>query len=70
MKKGKGIGLYQIIDLEISQELGVDVEDYIRIIDHKCTEDEANFIIFTILDNVTEDMEEAKRIFNTYLKDE
>jgi hypothetical protein len=70
MKKGKEIGLYQIIDLEISQELGVDVEDYIRIIDHKCTEDEANFIIFTILDNVTEDMEEAKRIFNTYLKDE
>ncbi len=64
------MGLYQIIDLEISQTLGVDVEDYIRIIDHKCTEDEANFIIFTILDNVTEDMEEAKRIFNSYLKDE
>jgi len=70
MGKGKGMGLYQIIDLEISQTLGVDVEDYIRIIDHKCTEDEANFIIFTILDNVTEDMEEAKRIFNSYLKDE
>jgi hypothetical protein len=70
MGKKKGMGLYQIIDLEISQELGVDVEDYVRVIEHKCTEDEANFIIFTILDNVTEDMEEAKELFNSYLKDE
>jgi len=67
---GKGVPLFQIIDLEISEALGVDVRDYIRVIDRKCTEDEANFIIFTILDNATEDMEEAKRIFNQYLKDE
>jgi hypothetical protein len=61
------IGLFDIMDESISDELGVDVKTYIKIIDGRCTEEEANFIIMTILDGDSENMEKAKETFMKYL---
>jgi hypothetical protein len=35
-------GLFDIMDNTIAHELGVDLYNYIKIIDHKCTEEEVN----------------------------
>ena len=56
-----------MMDDAIAQELGVDLYTYIKIIDHKCTEEEANFIIMTIMEEDKENLEKAKEIFNKYL---
>jgi hypothetical protein len=61
------IGLFDIMDESISDQLGVDVKTYIKIIDGRCTEEEANFIIMTILDGDSENMEKAKETFMKYL---
>lgn len=61
------MGLWDMMDMAIAGELGVDVETYIDIIDDKCTEEEANFIIMTILDEDEENLEKAKEMFNKYL---
>ena len=58
-----------MMDMAIAGELGVDVETYIDIIDDKCTEEEANFIIMTILDEDEENLEKAKEMFNKYLNE-
>lgn len=60
-------GLWDMMDHAIAGELGVDVETYIKIIDSKCTEEEANFIIMTILEEDEENLEKAKQMFNKYL---
>jgi len=60
------IGLYDMMDMAIAGELGVDVEVYIDIIE-KCTEEEANFIITTILEEDQDNLEKAKEMFNKYL---
>ena len=60
-------GLWDMMDYAIAGELGVDVETYIKIIDHKCTEEEANFIILAILEEDTDNIEKAKEMFNKYL---
>lgn len=60
-------GLFDLMDYAIAGELGVDVETYIKIIDHKCTEEEANFIIMTILEEDQDNLEKAKEMFNKYL---
>ena len=59
-------GLYDMMDMAIAGELGVDVEVYIDIIE-KCTEEEANFIILTILEEDADNLEKAKEMFNKYL---
>lgn len=59
------IGLYDMMDMVIAGELGVDVEVYIDIIE-KCTEEEANFIIMTIMEEDQDNLEKAKEIFNNY----
>ena len=53
---------YEMIDLAIAFELGVDVETYVDVIENKCTLEEAD----AILDIVWKqgDIEEAKRLFN------
>jgi hypothetical protein len=61
-------GLFDMMDMAIAGELGVDVEVYIDIIE-KCTEEEANFIIMTILDEDEENLEKAKEMFNNYLNE-
>jgi len=62
------IGLWDMMDMAIAGELGVDVEVYIDIIE-KCTEEEANFIILTILEEDTDNIEKAKEMFNKYLNE-
>jgi len=60
-------GLWDMMDMAIAEELGVDIETYINIIDNKCTDDEAQFIIITILDEDQGNLEKAKETFNKYL---
>ena len=60
-------GLFDMMDDAIVQELGVDLYTYIRIIDHKCTDEEANFIILTIMEEDVDNLEKAKEMFNKYL---
>lgn len=62
-------GLWDMMDDAIANELGVDVETYIKIIDHKCTEEEANFIILTIMEEDQDNLEKAKEMFNKYLNE-
>ena len=58
-------GLYNLMDDAMAQELGVDVKTYIEVIDKKCTEEEAIFIIDTILDQDSDNLEKAKALFNS-----
>jgi hypothetical protein len=60
------VGLWDMMDMSIAEELGVDVETYINIIDNKCTDEEAQFIIMTILDEDQSNLEKAKETFNKY----
>jgi hypothetical protein len=53
-------GLYNLMDDAMAQELGVDVKTYIEVIDKKCTEEEATFIINTIMDEDEVNIEKAK----------
>jgi Cys-tRNA synthase (O-phospho-L-seryl-tRNA:Cys-tRNA synthase) len=62
-------GLWDMMDMSIAGELGVDVETYINIIDNKCTDEEAQFIIMTILDEDQGNLEKAKETFNNYLNE-
>jgi Cys-tRNA synthase (O-phospho-L-seryl-tRNA:Cys-tRNA synthase) len=59
-------GLWDMMDMSIAGELGVDIETYINIIDNKCTDEEAQFIIMTILDEDQGNLEKAKETFNKY----
>lgn len=63
-------GLWDMMDNAIANELGVSVETYIKVIDHKCTDEEANFIILTIMEEDEENLEKAKQTFNKYLDDD
>jgi hypothetical protein len=60
-------GLYNLIDDAMVQELGVDVKTYIEVIDKKCTEEEATFIINTIMEEDVANIEKAKALFNSKL---
>lgn len=62
------VGLFDMMDHAIANELGVDVETYIDIIE-KCTEEEANFIILTIMEEDEDNLEKAKEMFNKYLNE-
>jgi hypothetical protein len=62
-------GLFDMLDHGIAGELGVDVETYIKIIDGKCTEEEADFIILTIIEGDQDNLEKAKEMFNKYLNE-
>ena len=59
-------GLWDMMDMAIAGVLGVDVEVYIDIIE-KCTEEEANFIIMTVMEEDQDNIEKAKEMFNKYL---
>jgi hypothetical protein len=61
-------GLFDMMDMAIAGELGVDVEVYIDLIE-KCTEEEANFIILAILEEDADNIEKAKEMFNKYLNE-
>jgi hypothetical protein len=59
--------LYDMMDYSIAEELGVDVETYVELIENKCSDEEANFIIMTLLMDDTDNIEKAKETFNKYL---
>jgi len=64
-------GLFDMLDSLVAQELGVDEETYIRVIDHECTELEAQFIIGAMFEEGNETRKEkARKIFNQYVNKE
>jgi hypothetical protein len=69
MNKKQAIGLWDMMDMAMAEELEVDVETYIKIIDIKCTEEEANFIILTLMEDDQDNIEKAKEMFNKYLNE-
>jgi len=66
MSKGQPMGLWDMFDVAIAGELGVEVNVYTDIIDKKCTEKEGEFIIMTILTEDADNLEKAKETFNKY----
>jgi len=70
MNKKQAIGLWDMMDMAMAEELGVDVETYIKIIDIKCTEEEANFIILTLMEDDQDNIQKAKEMFNKYLNEQ
>jgi hypothetical protein len=60
------MGLYDMMDEAMAQELGVDLETYIHVIEDLCTYEEADFIV----DNIWQedgDIDAAKQLFNSKL---
>ncbi len=66
MNKKQAIGLWDMMDMAMAEALEVEVETYIDIIDKKCTEEEANFIIMTIMEEDEDNLDKAKEMFNKY----
>lgn len=62
--------MFGLMDEAIADELGVDIETYINIIENKCTDEDAEFIIMTILGEDNDNLENAKQLFNKYLMDQ
>jgi hypothetical protein len=60
-------GLYNIMDIEVAGQLNVSVETYINVIENRCSKEERDFIILTILDENEKEMPMAKYIFNSHL---
>jgi hypothetical protein len=59
--------LYDSIDSLVAEELKIDINTYIRIIECECTEDEAEFIIMTIMEGDSANFQKAKDAFYQYL---
>jgi hypothetical protein len=54
----------------VADELGVDVEVYIKIIEQDCTHWESTFIILAMLEEDNPNRKEkARKLFNSYVKD-
>ena len=62
-------GFYDLMDEIVAVGLGVPVETYINIIETKCTEEEATFIITTFIDEDGDNFDKAKETFNKYLNE-
>jgi hypothetical protein len=62
-------GFYDLMDEIVAVGLGVPVETYIKIIETKCTEEEATFIITTFIDEDDANFDKAKETFNKYLNE-
>lgn len=61
------MGLFDLMDQAIADELGVDIPTYIEVIDFKCTDEECESIIHGMLSQDKEEKEKAKELFNSYL---
>lgn len=55
------------LDSLIAEELKIDINTYIRIIECECTEDEAEFIIMTIIEGDSANLQKSKDTFYQYL---
>jgi hypothetical protein len=63
-------GLFDLMDCMVADELGVDVEVYIKIIEQDCTHWESTFIILAMLEEDNPNRKEkAQKLFNSYVKD-
>ena len=62
------IGVFDMMDKMIADELSADIETYIDVIDNKCTDWECKFIVHAMLSNRQDKREKAKRIFDSYTK--
>ena len=67
-KKMQPMGLFDVFDQCLAQSLGVDVETYINVIEHKCSEEDATTIIMTLFDSEDnpEEIAKAKALFDKY----
>lgn len=67
-KKMQPMGLFDMFDQCLADSLGVDVETYIEVIDHKCSEEDATTIIMTLLESEDkpEEIAKAKELFDKY----
>ena len=63
------IGLWEMMDMAIAEELGVDLDKYIEIIEHKCTKEDRDSIILAVLGDDVDKIKEAKELFNKYLNE-
>jgi alpha-galactosidase/6-phospho-beta-glucosidase family protein len=64
------IGLFDIMDQAIAEELGVDVKTYIKVIDMKASDEDADFIIMSILEGDEKKKEKAIEMFKSYMAED
>jgi hypothetical protein len=62
------MGLFELMDHAVADELGVNLETYVDVIENKCTFEEADFIIDQLFNEG--DVEAAKEMFNSKLKEQ
>ena len=65
--KNNSMEFFDAMDQITADELGVSIETYIEIIENKCSDEEAEFIIMTLLMGDTDNIEKANETFNKYL---
>ena len=61
------VGLWDMMDMAIAEELGVDLDTYVEVIEHKCTGEERDSIILAVLGEDADKIKEARELFNKYL---
>jgi len=63
------VGLWEMMDMVIAEELGVDLDTYIEVIEHKCNKEDRDSIILAVLGDDVDKIKEAKEKFNNYLNE-
>jgi hypothetical protein len=63
------VGLWDMMDMAIAEELGVDLDTYVEVIEHKCTKEDRDSIILAVLGEDIDKIKEAKEKFNNYLNE-
>jgi hypothetical protein len=61
------VGLWDMMDMAIAEELGVDLDTYVEVIERKCTKEDRDSIILAVLGEDVDKIKEAKELFNKYL---
>lgn len=60
-------GLWDMMDMAIAEELGVDLDTYVEVIERKCTKQDRDSIILAVLGEDIDKIRIAKEKFNKYL---
>jgi hypothetical protein len=63
------VGLWDMMDMAIAEELGVDLDTYVEVIERKCTKEDRDSIILAVLGEDIDKIKEAKELFNKYLNE-
>jgi hypothetical protein len=69
-KLDMGIGLHDMMDAACADALGVSVEEYIRVVEDVLSFDRANAFIGGLLSEDENKIEQCKRIYNKYCKND